>query len=470
MGRNLIKFLPALMLVVFGSIACAPQAALWRKERIDTLKQEWLAKAYRVDKNGWIYLHIEGRPFERGFQRGFLTANEIDDFLNTTAYLLKFNTAKELDFFVKSSLKLFRGKVSSEYIEEMKGMVAGMKTAGKNVTFEQMLFMNGFIDIWWYWWPQAKQSLEGGCSAFIATGKTTADGGIVMAHNSWSSYALLRFCNIIVDIVPEKGHRILMQSWGPCIYSATDFFITGAGLIGTETTIGAFSGFDRRGTPVFERARKAMQYANTIDEWAQIMVKNNNGAYANSWLLGDIDTGEIARLELGLKNHSLERKKTGYFTGSNITDNIKILREETEAVYDDIRNNRIARRERWKQLMKKHHGKIDVDIAKKMLADHYDVYLQKEYPSSRTICGHYELDDGSVPGTYGAYRPSGAIDGKVVDSNMAKSWQFWAKWASSCDIGFDAEKFLQKHTQYDWLKGHLKDLPPQPWTIFPVKQ
>ena len=44
-----------------------------------------------------------------------------------------------------------------------------------------------------------------------------------------------------------------------------------------------------------------MQYADSIDEWAEIMVKNNSGAYANSWLLGDIRTGEIARLELGLK-------------------------------------------------------------------------------------------------------------------------------------------------------------------------
>ena len=33
-------------------------------------ESEWLAKGYRYDKNGWIYLHIEGGPFERGFQRG----------------------------------------------------------------------------------------------------------------------------------------------------------------------------------------------------------------------------------------------------------------------------------------------------------------------------------------------------------------------------------------------------------------
>lgn len=439
-------------------------------QKLTEKEKEWLAKAHRYDKNGWIFLHIEGEPFEMGFQRGYLTSTEIDEFLKTVAHTQKFETAKELDFFVKAASEIFKGKVSGEYVEEMKGIVAGMEKAGKRVTFEEMLFMNGFIDVLWHWWPKEKEKIKEpgpGCSAFIATGDATVDGKIVVAHNSWYFYAILRFCNIIVDIVPDKGHRILMQSWGPCLYSATDFFITGGGLIGTETTIGGFSGFDPEGTPVFERARKAMQYANSIDEWVQVMIENNNGAYANSWLIGDIRTNEIARLELGLKHHSLEKKENGYFTGSNIVDNINILREETNATYDDVRDFCVARRVRWKQLMKKHYGKIDVEIARSMLADHYDVYLEKEQPSFRTICGHWELDNGIVPGTWGAYLPGGAIDGKVVDSDMAKNWQFWAKWGSSCDIGFDAKKFLEEHPQYEWLKGYLKDLPAKPWTIFP---
>jgi hypothetical protein len=313
-----------------------------REGNLTAQENQWLAKAHRHDENGWIYLHIEGAPFERGFQRGYLTANEIDEFMKTLMFTAEFDTAKEPEFFVKQAVKLFRGKVSKEYVDEMRGMVAGMRRCGKEVTYDQMMFMNGFIDLFWYWWPKKKESLEPGCSAFIATGQATADGKIVMAHNTWTDYATGKFCNIIVDIIPEKGNRMMMQSWGPLIYSGTDFFITSAGLVGTETTIGGFSGFNSKGTPVFERARKAMQYAKNIDEWAHIMIQRNNGAYANSWLLGDIKTNEIARLELGLKHHSLEKKKTGYFHGSNVTDNMKILREEAQdASYDDVRNFRV---------------------------------------------------------------------------------------------------------------------------------
>ncbi|MEN6424358.1 MAG: C45 family peptidase [Phycisphaerales bacterium] len=432
-----------------------------------------LAKGYRHDENGWIFLHTEGKPFERGFQRGYLTANEIDEFLRALAYVEEFETGQNLDFFVRASSRLFRGKVPAEYVEEMRGIAAGMNHAGKKATFDQVLYMNGFIDVLWYWWPQHKKVLAGdhpGCSAFIATGDATADGQIVMAHNSWVGYALGKSANLIVEIVPEQGHRILMQSWGPLIYSGLDFFLTGAGLVGTETTIGGFEHFNRKGTPVFARARQAMQYAGSIDEWADIMIRRNSGAYANSWLLGDTRTGEIACLELGLKHHSLQRKTNGYFSGSNVAADTKILRMETDATWDDVRDNAVSRRVRWDQLMKEHYGRIDVAIAKRMLADHHDVYLQKEQPSSRTICGHAELDDASVPGTQGAYRPGGAFDGKVVDSEMAKSWRLWAKWGGSCDLGFDAEGFLAAHPQYNWLKGYLPDLPPKPWTILPPER
>ena len=107
---------------------------------------EWLAKGYRYDKNGWIYLHIEGGPFERGFQRGYLTANEIEDFLRTLAYTQEFETAKKLDFFVEAAGRQFKNKIPKEYVEEIRGMVAGMEKAGGKVTYEEMLFMNGFID------------------------------------------------------------------------------------------------------------------------------------------------------------------------------------------------------------------------------------------------------------------------------------------------------------------------------------
>jgi hypothetical protein len=62
----------------------------------------------------------------------------------------------------------------------------------------------------------------------------------------------------------------------------------------TETTISQFIGWNSNGIPEFARARKAMQYASSIDDYIAIMRKGNNGGYANDWLIGDRKTGEIA--------------------------------------------------------------------------------------------------------------------------------------------------------------------------------
>jgi hypothetical protein len=37
-------------------------------------------------------------------------------------------------------------------------------------------------------------------------------------------------------------------------------------------------------------------------------------------------------------------------------------------------------------------GKIDLEIAKNLIADHYDTYLNKVEPDARTLCMHGDLD------------------------------------------------------------------------------
>ena len=70
----------------------------------------------------------------------------------------------------------------------------------------------------------------------------------MLGHNTMTGYQE-PFCNVIIDILPNEGHRILMQTSAGLIHSGTDFFITDAGLVGSETTIGGFFGFNSKGIP-----------------------------------------------------------------------------------------------------------------------------------------------------------------------------------------------------------------------------
>jgi hypothetical protein len=432
----------------------------------------FIKKANRHEKNGWIFLHIEGSPRERGFQHGALMAPEIMENLRLLRARWEHQTALDWSWYVQKAGEVLATKVDAENLEELDGIVEGLKSAGVNTSRNEMVGLNGYAELLGYWWPTVKDSVrvhynmqpKESCSSFIATGNMTADGKIVLGHNTMDLYHN-PLCNIILDILPEKGHRILMQSVAGCIHSETDFFITDAGLVGSETTIGDFFPFDPKGVPEFSRMRRATQDASTIEQWCEIMKRGNNGGYANAWLLGDINTNEIARLELGLKQVAFEKKKEGYFIGSNVAENLKLLRFETKKDETNIKYSSIARRVRWKELMKKYEGKINLKLARRFEADHYDTYLKKKNPGGRTLCGHWEIDaqpfGPSIP-----YSPEGTLDGKVVDAAMAKNISFSARWGSACGRTFDGAKFLKEHPQYYWLEGMLADRPRQSWTTF----
>ena len=440
---------------------------------------ETAGEGYRFDRNGWIYVHIEGDPHERGHQHGNLVASELKEILRSLKYLTYWNTGMQWEFFVQQAEKLWADKIDQEFLDEMKGIADGAKAAGVDVTWQEILAWNGYTEITNYWWPTAQGStygtfrgeVVGHCSAFAATGSATNGGKIVMAHNSWDQFETGQFANMILDIKPTTGHRMFMQADPGYIDSFSDFFVTDAGLMGTETTIGGFGQYDPNEAPEFFRVRKAMQYATSLDDAVELMKKRNNGGYANSWLFGDANTGEIMRFELGLKFYNVERTKDGYYIGFNAPLDPRIRNLEcSNTGYADLRRHQGARQVRLTQLMKQYHGVIDVEMGEKILADHYDTYLKKENnPCSRTVDGHYELDAReymSQPGRPIPFQPRGTVDGKVMDSDMAKSLSFWARWGNSSGMPFDAEKFLEEQIQWSHLEGYLKDRPSQPWTLF----
>jgi hypothetical protein len=462
---------------LFVKIAPAACVFLWilgvSSQTLTDAQRSWLHKANRHEKSGWIYLRIEGLPRERGFQHGFLLAREIEQGIRVTRADWEYQSGMDWSWLVGKAAAMFRGKIDAENLAEMNGIVDGLKAAAVSSSIEEIIAYNGIMELAGYWWPQERKKMTDGpqdrvkesCSAFIATGGMTAGGGVVLGHNTMGGYQTA-FANVIVDLVPEKGRRILMQSTAGWIHSGTDFFITDAGLVGAETTIGGFEGFDSKGIPEFVRMRRATQDAGSIDEWCAIMKRGNNGGYANAWLLGDVNTGEIARLELGLKYTGFERKKDGFFIGSNVAENLKILRFETGVRETDIRDMGVSRRVRWKQLMTRFAGSIDAESAESFEADHYDTYLEEVRPGIRTLCAHGELERDPRGWPDSPFSPNGTIDAKVVDSKMAKRMSFAARWGSACGMAFDAAKFLADHPQFEWMKDILQSRPSEPWAEF----
>jgi hypothetical protein len=452
-------------------------------------------KGWAFDQNGWRYVHIEGSPEVRGRQYGFLVADKLKDVKRSMEYLCVQDTGKTLAFFAKVAEILWTPTLEPEYLAEIKAIAQGAREGGTDITWQEVLFWNGHEELLDYWWPNAIDTLryaeepravgtpkdlseakvkikvnKDHCSAFMATGSMTADGKIVMAHNSFDNFEWGQFVYVICDLLPDQGHRIVMETAPGWIHSGVDFFVTSAGLMGLETTMGGFALYDEKGAPEFQRIRKAMQYADTLDEAARYILENDNGGYANAWMIGDTNTNEIMLLEDGLKIDAITKKKDGYFIGYNAPLDPRIRNlETTNSGYCDTRRHQGGRQVRLAQLMDYYKGNIDTTVAKKILADHYDVYTGTINPCSRTVDSHYDLDPRDYLSQIGRpepFRPRGATDGCVGDATLTKEMRFWARYGNSSGIPFDSEAFLKKNIQWNYLKGYLMDRPARPWTLF----
>ncbi|AIE85144.1 C45 family autoproteolytic acyltransferase/hydolase [Fimbriimonas ginsengisoli] len=408
-----------------------------------------LVGASREDGAGWIQLHLKGKPRDIGYQYGTLLAAEIDD--AQRAQRSEISGKYDWDWYRVTAKKLFWSKVDPEYQQEMEGQAEGLKAKGYNIDVWDVLAYNANIEIGGYYIPTLREKETGvrqsgakeSCSAFVATGSYTKDGRPVLGHNLWWSYLMGERANVILDIQPEKGEPFKMDAFCGMIHSGTDYAINAAGIGFCETTISGFAGFDPSGIPEFVRMRKAIQYSKSLDDVARIFKTGNNGGYANTWLIVDLNANTIGKLELGLKNVNLATTADGYYVGSNFPENPKLIAQEIPGGWDaDPKSNGCeARRLRWNTLLTENRGKIDAELGKAFLADTYDQTTGKKGGNDNTLCGKGEF--------------GGATNTKVADGGLLSKQSFWARMG----VSDGSEKHFASKG------GFLHDIKSQPWIL-----
>ena len=431
----------------------------------------------------------------------------------------------KLPVLVPKRIDLHSNPMYADYLPDIKQASTSLNTMGggdtENATEEQAGGeVTGF-----------EQGLSGGksfkelffggdkCSAFMAVGpKHTENGEAVCAHITFDNFITGQFNTIILYIdtssqpssQPSSSNNILMQTFPGGIWSSTDFFVTSAGFMGTETTIGGFTAFEAN-APICVRARKAMEYSKTLDDYVKYLKEGNSGDYANTWYIAKVknipashaaappapptvaaggspipataaapaapaaavarpnDADEIMRIELGLKYVNVKRTYDGYFIGFNACYDARIRNIECQNDgFYDIRRHSGARRVRFEQLINKYKGKINAQIAKLILSDHMDVYTNTELKCSRTICAHYELDKReymSQESRPKPYQPRGAVDAKICTSSLCRNMKFLARWGNACGTPFKKTEFCDKHIQWGYQRDFLEDRERQPWVF-----
>ena len=430
-------------------------------------------KRYK-NKQGWVCVSIHGTPYQRGFAHGYLLHKELQTVQSVFVYLVESEYKVSYKQYIDDCKSIITPILSNQYPEiyhELQGITAGFaaKTTHNPMTLDELIGWNSMMSMYTHYQPASRADR---CSAFIACGNATEKGDIVMAHNSHSDYVFGRVSNIILQIHPDKGHVFIMQCSPGYVASGMDWFVTEKGIMGCETTIGGFLKKPdfQKGTPYFCRIREAMQYGNDLDDYARIMTTKNAGDYPCGWMFGDTNKSEIMFCELGLKYTHVERKKDGIFYGMNAAVNEKIRKEETnDKTYWRTSETSGARNVRLHVLLyETYQNKINIYNAKKIIADHHDVFLDTNTKgNSRTLCKHSEHDTQNT--TKRHPRAFGAIDGKVINSAMAKKMSFVGRFGSSCGQGFRVKRFTQKHNtrknkrKNKTMSKYLRNIPSYKW-------
>ena len=285
---------------------------------------KWAGPGFRYDDGGWIFVHVEGEPYPRGRQYGELVAPELARYLEKLAVLQdKADPEKGWNALRHLADALMMRRYDAEYLEEMKGIAdgaakAGAKFKGREVDLLDVVTLNSSVDL-----GEVASALQvtptaltgksfltaedetdpaatdkDRCSSFVATRSATRDGRFVMGQLfMWNGYSGVHW-DVILDVVPAKGHRVVLQTFPGGIHSGSDWYLNGSGIVIGETTVGQ-TPFAPEGTPQSNRARKAAQYASSIDDVARILREKNNGLYTNDWIIADAKTDEGADLLLG---------------------------------------------------------------------------------------------------------------------------------------------------------------------------
>ena len=201
----------------------------------------------RYNIQGWVYVYVEGEPYNRGVQYGYLLADEIIDLITRWSNMIHnhpmikplskhFSQTKHDKIsqiwwsFCRSQCTRVYGdkfEVYNEYQQEMQGIADGVnlrggKIFGENVTYEDILTLNlmyeflskitynglqkGFHPLYSLYHSLQDEipslscvkplgftlefidyPVHHKCNGFIATGNATTHGQIVMANSMWST-------------------------------------------------------------------------------------------------------------------------------------------------------------------------------------------------------------------------------------------------------------------------------------------
>jgi len=281
--RMLVVCVALFVFVPLSAFAQAATEALVTPEvilnpEVKLVDQEGAGKLYQVGEH--VVCVMEGTPKEMGFQHGRLLAKSVRHIVKD-GYMPKALYAKGYTReYVNQQSERMEKHFPPEYVEEMRGVVEGLKAAGvSDVTYEEIRTGVTQAEI-----AHHDPNAPPECTNFAVWGRWTTDGRLLHGRNlDWNVKDGAQESAVIMVWRPKAGAPFMMVGWAASIGSVSGMSSRGI-TIGEMTSSTQNETFD--GLPLFLIMRRVIEKATNLNEAVAIMQK---GPRTTGWnfVIGD---------------------------------------------------------------------------------------------------------------------------------------------------------------------------------------
>jgi len=248
--------------------------------------------------NGKYLMHLEGNPYEMGYQQGCLAPEAVQkmtkEFVKSVlkGYDIPEDIISGLIKLGKEIAKENERYIPSEFIEEMRGIADGARDRGYDVSYEDVLLLNlGFDVVLSVAYPIATpivawQDKKGiACDGFVAMDDATSDGRVLMGRSFMFNPEVFHEVAMLIEQYPDRGHRFVSVS-APGFVGVTAAMSSAGIAIGMDMVPAMNTKPFVSGMGCLLTARQVVQYADELSD-AVNMIKGSKRGVPWLYIIGD---------------------------------------------------------------------------------------------------------------------------------------------------------------------------------------
>ncbi|MHA2093776.1 MAG: C45 family autoproteolytic acyltransferase/hydrolase [Candidatus Hodarchaeales archaeon] len=305
-------------------------------------------------------LNFKGSHYEIGYQHGEKLSKTI---INTVIPFLasemeEIGISSDQSKSIAKKYETLIGESYPEVIEETKGLAEGA-----DIEYEKALQ----ILLFWEIRDTVEQSPPE-CSSFVAAGDATLGGIPIASQNSdWPIRMLDKGIGQVFHVTPKGGYSFIGRGLAGNLgrTSVIGFNEKGLGFVGSGVNLVKGSGF---GFPALIITRIGLERCESVEEFLSVVKTIPKWSHAGENVIVVDSQGNMARVSFTTKRILITQTKNHFIASTNHYHNREMrqfgpdIRDQYPSSYD--RYDRII------NLMRENYGKVDREVAQRIMSDH----------------------------------------------------------------------------------------------------